>query len=303
MNPRYRIAGINFDHFHMGDLLRMAHEHPDAEIVGICDEKPERMDDAARQFGPRCGSRFHRLPGLLGEDEAGPRHPLSCGGQAWRLDPASSGIRREHPRGKAVCCIAGRGGRDGRGPGQARKSVGDQLADPMGALLYHSQTSRREGTIGTVTNVFHYGGNRGPLCHGADKVVKIPTPEEKSASWFYQKDEGGGSMLDYLGYGTTMSTWFHGGKKPIEVTAVVDQPPGLEVDEHSITIARYDVGLSKFEDALGHVYRSLDPTAAAQVRLRHLRYRGDDQRLRLTRLAFGSKRTRIPNGGNGRWTR
>src|SRR5687768_6525981 len=48
---RWKIAGINFDHFHMGDLLRMAHEHSDAEIVGICDEKPERMVDAARNFG------------------------------------------------------------------------------------------------------------------------------------------------------------------------------------------------------------------------------------------------------------
>src|SRR4030095_3173395 len=35
----------------MGDLLRMVHEHPDAEIVGICDEQPERMQDAARNFG------------------------------------------------------------------------------------------------------------------------------------------------------------------------------------------------------------------------------------------------------------
>ena len=45
-----KIAGINFDHFHMGDLLRMAHEHPTAEIVGIADEQPERLQDAARNF-------------------------------------------------------------------------------------------------------------------------------------------------------------------------------------------------------------------------------------------------------------
>ena len=37
---RWRIAGINFDHFHMGDLLRQTSEHPNAEIVGISDEKP-----------------------------------------------------------------------------------------------------------------------------------------------------------------------------------------------------------------------------------------------------------------------
>jgi glucose-fructose oxidoreductase len=28
---RWKIAGINFDHFHMGDLLRMAAEHPQVD--------------------------------------------------------------------------------------------------------------------------------------------------------------------------------------------------------------------------------------------------------------------------------
>ena len=48
---RWRIAGINFDHFHMGDLLRQAFEHPDVEIVGISDEQPARMQEAAKNFG------------------------------------------------------------------------------------------------------------------------------------------------------------------------------------------------------------------------------------------------------------
>jgi hypothetical protein len=34
----WKIAGINFDHLHMGDNLRMAAEHPEAEIVALCDE-------------------------------------------------------------------------------------------------------------------------------------------------------------------------------------------------------------------------------------------------------------------------
>ena len=45
-----KIAGINFDHFHMGDLLRYAFDHPMAEIVGICDEQPDRMHSAAMNF-------------------------------------------------------------------------------------------------------------------------------------------------------------------------------------------------------------------------------------------------------------
>src|SRR3989442_10490060 len=46
----WRIAGVNFDHFHMGDLLRMAVEHPRVKLVGISDEKPERMEEAIRKL-------------------------------------------------------------------------------------------------------------------------------------------------------------------------------------------------------------------------------------------------------------
>jgi hypothetical protein len=48
-----------------------------------------------------------------------------------------------------------------------------------------------------------------------------------------------------------LGTWFQRGRKPIEITAVTDLPNGLEVDEHSITIARYGCGLSKFETRWG----------------------------------------------------
>ena len=51
MSKNWKIAGINFDHFHMGDLLRMAHEHPNAEIVGLSDEQPGRMKEAINDFG------------------------------------------------------------------------------------------------------------------------------------------------------------------------------------------------------------------------------------------------------------
>ena len=54
----WRIAGVNFDHFHMGDLLRMAVEHPRVELVGISDEKPERMQNAIDAFAMPAGRVF-----------------------------------------------------------------------------------------------------------------------------------------------------------------------------------------------------------------------------------------------------
>ena len=53
----WRIAGINFDHMHMGDLLRLVHEHPDAEIAGIYDPDRKRMESAIATFGLWPGTR------------------------------------------------------------------------------------------------------------------------------------------------------------------------------------------------------------------------------------------------------
>ena len=47
---KYRVAGINFAHMHMGDNLRMAFAHDQVEIVGICDEDPARMQQAIDNF-------------------------------------------------------------------------------------------------------------------------------------------------------------------------------------------------------------------------------------------------------------
>jgi len=58
---KLKVAGINFDHMHMGDLLRMVAEHPAAQIVGVCDETPGRMQPAARNFGISADRMFSRV--------------------------------------------------------------------------------------------------------------------------------------------------------------------------------------------------------------------------------------------------
>ena len=137
----------------------------------------------------------------------------------------------------------------------AMAGTGKQLAINWPLRWYPSHiTSKRlidEGRIGDVQEVHFYDGNRGPLYHGAGKIELEPTTEMKANSWFYKKSRGGGSLLDYLGYGTTLGTWYHGGAAPLEVTCMWDEPEGLEVDEHSITLCRYKKGLSKFETRWG----------------------------------------------------
>ncbi len=134
---------------------------------------------------------------------------------------------------------------------------GKQLAInwPLAWYPVHRTAKRliEDGQIGDPIEVHFYDGNRGPLWHTAGKEERTAEQvmHEKPESWFYKKSQGGGSLLDYLGYGSTLGTWFLDGRRPLEVTAILDEPSGLEVDEHSITVARYEFGLSKFETRWG----------------------------------------------------
>jgi predicted dehydrogenase len=251
-SKRWRIAGINFDHFHMGDLLRFAAEHPRAEIVGISDEKAERMEEATRKLGLPPAKAFTDYKACL--EQTRPDIVILCpaasrhGEWVKKVAPYGPHIMVEKPFAaslkEADAMIAA-----------IRPRQVLMINWPLQWVASHRKAFElvAQGRIGEVTNVWHFGGNRGPLWHGADKDVKTAAQvaREKPQSWFYKRAHGGGSLLDYLGYGTTLSTWYQSGRRPLEVTATVDEPPGLEVDEHSIVVARYAHGLSKFETRWG----------------------------------------------------
>lgn len=250
---KWKVAGINFDHMHMGDNLRMAFEHPDVEIVGICDEKPERMETARKNFQIPDERVFSDYVQCL--EQTRPDLALLCPATAqhgeWTKRVASFGVHVliEKPFAASLS--------EADEMIEAMRGAGRLLAINWPLAWYPPHvTSKRlidEGVIGEAIEVHYYDGNRGPLWHVADKIEtdRTTVDREKPHSWFYKKEHGGGSLLDYLGYGVTLGSWFLGGKKPIEITAIRDDPPGLEVDEHSITIARYDCGLSKFETRWG----------------------------------------------------
>lgn len=258
---RHGVLGICFDHMHMGDLLRQVHEHPQAEIAGIYDPDPARMASAIAAFNIPRDRVFTNLDACLAKTRA----DLS-GDLAADLAIVCSATA-EHAR--TVCALAPHGlnvviekpfaanVEDARAIIAAMRAGGKRLAVnwPLAWYPTHNTAKRLidEGAIGQLIEVHFYDGNRGPLLHLADKVeVSLDEVErQKPDSWWYKKASGGGSLLDYLGYGTTLGTWFMNGEAPLEITAAIDQVPGIEVDQHSITIARYARGLSKFETRWG----------------------------------------------------
>jgi predicted dehydrogenase len=251
MSRKWKIAGINFDHMHMGDLLRQVAEHPQAELVGICDEDPARMQDAIRAFAVPPGRVFTDYRACL--EKTQPDLVILCPATAehglWTQRVAEFGVNImvEKPFAASLAeadeMIA------------AQRATGKLLAINWPSRWSPSAvTAKRlidEGVIGEVLNVHYYGGNRGPLYHRADKVVTEPKPEEKAASWFYDPQRGGGSLLDYAGYGATIGTWFQGGRPPLEVTCVTDAASSTEVDEHAVIVSRYTHGLSTIQTRWG----------------------------------------------------
>lgn len=256
MSRPWKIAGINFDHMHMGDLLRMVHEHPDADVVGVCDADPSRMRSTVDNFAIPADRVFTDVAACM--ERSKPDLVVLCPATAdharyvERVAPYGTHVLVEKPFAATLAeadrMIA------------ATAKTGKQLVINWPLRWYPPHvTAKRlcdEGVIGEVLQVHYYDGNRGPMRHVADKVEvdEATANREKAKSWFYQRDKGGGSLLDYLGYGTTLGTWYLNGRAPVEVTAMVDRPAGLDVDEHSVTVCRYDVpgaGLSKFETRWG----------------------------------------------------
>ncbi|SLN64772.1 Gfo/Idh/MocA family protein [Roseisalinus antarcticus] len=249
---KWRIAGISFDHMHMGDLLRQVDAHPEAEICAIYDPDPARMQAAIAAFGLPSEAVFTDFDACMA---TAPDIALLCAATAdhaafaERLATHGCHLFVEKPFAASV--------EDARRMIAAMAGTGRQMAInwPLTWVPSHATAKRLvdEGTIGDLLEVHYYGGNRGPLFHLADKVEV--TPEEvarrKPDSWWYKRASGGGSLLDYLGYDATLGTWFLDGEAPLEVACMVDEAPGIEVDQHSITLCRYARGLSKMETRWG----------------------------------------------------
>lgn len=248
-----RFAAINFDHMHMGDLLRMVREHPRAEIVGLSDLDVERVKPIAERLNITADcifTDFHQCLTVTRPDIV-----VLCpntgqhGDYVQWVAPYDVHILIEKPMAATLA--------DAHRMMAAMAKTGKTLVInwPLAWYPAHITAHRlmQEGLIGELIEVHYYDGNRGPLRHSTDKI-EIGVDEAarlKSDSWWYRRENGGGSLMDYLGYGVTLGSWFHGSRQPIEVTTIVDDPPGLEVDEHSITVAKYASGLSKYETRWG----------------------------------------------------
>jgi predicted dehydrogenase len=248
----YRVAVIGFAHMHAGDQIRQILGNEDATLVGIWDTDPARRDGVADDLSVSTSVRYADLDNLI--IDARPDIAVVCSttGEHTELVEllAARGIHVILEKPFALTLF------DADRMIAASDAAGTVLAVnwPLAWYPVHFTTQRliAEGMIGEVTEVHYYDGNRGPLTHVHDKKERVdPDLAAKQASWWYSPEFGGGSLLDYLGYGSTIGTWFRDGEMPTRLTAIAWGSEGLKVDEQSVVAASYRSGLSTFQTKWG----------------------------------------------------
>jgi glucose-fructose oxidoreductase len=231
----YRVVGANFDQMHMNTNLGWVHNHPEMEVVGLCDEDPSTstgsLERAVDELGLADDAVYDDLDACLRATE--PDVVIGCP----RNSRHAAFVERVAEYDVHVAIEK---------PMAVTLADADRMLDatPADRHLFVNwpvtwdpvkHTVKRlvsEGTVGDVVEVQYYGGNAGAPPDG---------------SWFYDAESGGGSMLDYLGYGATFSTWFRDGELPERVTAETFVPEGETVDFQSATTCRYADGLSTLQ--------------------------------------------------------
>jgi len=167
---------------------------------------------------------------------------------------------------------------------RATRSCWPSIGHALVGMLHYDETARRRrrdrrGAETCITTA----ATADPSSTERTKCgVAIPQPRKRRRAGFTKRIAGGGSLLDYAGYGATLGTWFQGGRQPIEG----DLHDGLTrrasiVDEHSVTVCRYAHGLSTIQTRWGTFSDPWIHQPAAEVWLCRLRHAGDHFRLRL----------------------
>ncbi|MCU1437036.1 MAG: glucose-fructose oxidoreductase [Naasia sp.] len=250
--PR-RVCVVGLDHMHAGDQVGVIRDIDGARLAGVWDASPERLARFGEELAIEAGELFPDLDEML--DRAAPDVAVVCSttaahrGVTERLTARGIHVLLEKPFGPNLEDVAAMIA--------AAERAGVLLGVNWPLAWYPShRTAHRliaDGAIGAVTEVHYYDGNRGPLFHSHGKRVidDMTARALKDGSWWYDPEQGGGSLRDYLGYGATLATWFRGGELPDVVVAVAHSAAGDRVDEQSVTVGLYPSGLSTFQTRWG----------------------------------------------------
>ncbi len=105
-----------------------------------------------------------------------------------------------------------------------------------------------EGIIGKALRVVYRSpATWGPYSWDPANTEVLPA-EVLGKTWWYKKERGGGSLLDYACYGSALSTWFFGHRaKAVHTVAKNFFLPTLDIEDYSAMLIDFGDGVGLLE--------------------------------------------------------
>lgn len=252
MNKKYRIAMIGMDHIHVKQLYTQFNEYAGDRIewAGYTDttDCTEELTEFKRELNfDRPGMRdieyYKDWRELLEQDID---IALIC------TDIASHGKFCEETLSRGIHTVVEKpmatSIEDGVRMYRAAKRSEAQLVINWPVAWFPAFNKAKEladsGIVGDILR-FQY---RSPSTRGPYKLGEY-TNEQLSKLWWYDKKRGGGSIMDYAGYGCVLSTWFMNGQLPLKVSGVKKNffLPFSDVEDYSTFTLEYENAVSVIE--------------------------------------------------------
>lgn len=265
MAKNYGIGIIGFGHMHINNVAQLYDSHPQARWVACADTVPFtpelREAPYTREWNQRNLVQKLSIPKVYDDY----RQMLT---EEEDLDIVIvTSENAQHPDIVEACAAAGV-------HVCVEKPMAASLADALRmvracraagtTMLVNwpstwSASSRKikdlidEGVIGRVLEVKYRSGHTGPLGPGAAHAGVSEDSEpmsgsERGATWWHQKETGGGAMLDYCCYGSMISRWYvdEQASAAIALRANLDSHWG-SADDNAAMIVRFPGAMALLE--------------------------------------------------------
>jgi predicted dehydrogenase len=264
MSKKVRLGISGFGHMHINNVAALYAEHPQVEWVACADTVPVRpelraarytrewnLENNVKKLGiPKTYEDYHEM--LAGEE----------------LDIVIVTCENaQHPDVVEACAVAGvnvcvekpmaMSLSDGLRMARACRAAGTTMI--VNWPLTWSPAARKakalidEGVIGRVLEIKWRAGHAGPLGAGVSHagVTESAAPmtgPEKGATWWHQRDTGGGAMLDFCCYGALVARWYVGEQAvaAIGMRANLNSQWG-DADDNGAMIVRFPAAMALLE--------------------------------------------------------
>ena len=221
---RYRVGVIGFAHMHINELVRSFSQLPEVEWVACADTLPasqlradvpatrgHNLKRAVEEFGiPRAYDDYREM---LAKEEfdivifcpENARH----GEVAEAIAQSGAHMLTEKP----MAASLGEALRMARAARQRGVTLAVNWPSAWDPAMRKAKDLIAAGEIGRILQVkWRNGASLGPLSHGSHHpggtvVTGVLSEEELGREWWYQADDGGGTLLDYCCYGAVLASW------------------------------------------------------------------------------------------------